>query len=47
MALTWLLHEFKMVQPRGAKGDAVEIYRKPFVTKWMRYFQLALRVKKT
>jgi len=36
-----------MVQPRGAKGDAVAIYRKPFETMWMRHFQLALQVKKT
>jgi len=36
-----------MMQGRGAKGEAVEIYCDPFATKVMRYFQLARRVNKT
>ena len=40
-------HELKMVQPQGAKGDAVATYRESFATKWMSHFHLALRVKKT
>lgn len=45
--LTRTLHEFKMVQQRGAKGDAVAAYRESFATKLMGHFQLARRVKKT
>ena len=30
-----MLHQFMVMQRRGAKGEAVEIYREPFVTKAM------------
>ncbi len=36
-----------MVWQRGARGEAVEIYREPFAAKLMLHFQLARRVQKT